>query len=320
MIRRRARSASTAVFVLLLAALPGVASAQGGAANEAGAEALFTEGRALVEAGKLAEGCKKLEASQALDPGTGTLIHLADCLERLGRTASAWARFREAATRATRDGRADWESIAKTRAAELEPRLARLRVEASPGVAVRSNGAELPAAALGSALPVDPGDYVLTASARGKKSWSSRVAVAAAATVTITIPPLAVDPSSTELEGAPAARSSEASSPLRPVGYATGAVGLVGIVVGGVTGLAAISFNNRSKKACPDPGVCADDRARSDNDSARSAATVSTIAFVAGGALLAGGVALVLAAPSPSARASAHLRASPQAVWLEATW
>jgi hypothetical protein len=219
-----------------------------------------------------------------------------------------------------RDGRADWESIAKTRAAELEPRLARLRVAAPPGVVVRSNGAELPAAALGSALPMDPGAYVLTASARGKKPWSSHVAVTAAATVTNTVPPLEADPASSELEAAPEARPGEASSPLRPVGYATGAVGLVGLVVGGVTGLAAISFNNRSKKVCPDPGVCADDRARSDNDSARSAATVSTIAFVAGGALLAGGIALVLSAPSRGARTSAQLRATPRALWLEATW
>ena len=319
---RRIPGALLLVPLLALAlAHAGTAAAQAPSSNEAAAEALFDEGRALIGSGRVEEGCKKLEASQALDPGTGTLLHLADCYEKVGRTASAWARFHEAASRAARDGRADWESIAKTRSAELEPKLARLRIDAPPGVVVRRDGDEIPSAALGSLLPIDPGEHTLTASAPGKKTWSSRINAAPSALATIAVPPLESD--GAPHDAAPGAKVPE-GPPLRSVGYAVGAVGIVGLAVGVVGGLAAISKNGRSKNVCPTSGICADESARSDNDAARSAATVSTIGFVAGGALLAGGLALVLFAPSSSPSsspgASARLHGSPQAIWLEGTW
>jgi len=300
------------------------AAAQAPSSNEAAAEALFNEARTLIAAGQLAEGCKKLEASQTLDPGTGTLLHLADCYEKVGRTASAWARFREAASRAARDGRADWESIAKTRSAELEPKLAKLRIEAPPGVVVRRDGDEIPAAALGSTLPIDPGEHTLTASAPGKKPWSTRVSATASSVATVSVPALENDPAAPGTDVAPDGKPSDGTA-LRTVGYSMGGIGIIGLAGGTVSGLSAISKNDRSKEVCPSSGICADEGARSTNDDARSAATVSTIAFVAGGALLAGGIALVLLAPSssssPSAsRASAKLHASPQAIWLQGTW
>jgi hypothetical protein len=297
------------------------AFAQAASSNEAAAEALFNEARTLIGAGQVEEGCKKLEASQRLDPGTGTLLHLADCYEKLGRTASAWARFREAASHAARDGRADWETIAKTRSAEIEPKLAKLRIDAPAGVVVKRDGDEIPAAALGTALPIDPGEHMVTASAPGKKSWSRRVSASPSAVALVTVPALEDDGASSEQRATPEASTSDGSA-LRTVGYVAGGLGIVGLAIGTVSGLSAASKNSRSKDICPNSGVCADEGARTANDEARSAATISTLGFVAGGALLAGGVALVLLAPSSSSpsRASARLAASPQALWLEGTW
>lgn len=309
---------STIAAASLAIATPSIARAQG-ASNEAAAEALFNEARTLVDAGRVEEGCKKLEASQKLDPGTGTLLHLADCYEKLGRTATAWARFREASSRAARDGRADWEGIAKTRASELEPKLARLRIEAPAGVVVQRDGDEIPGAALATPLPIDPGEHVLTASAPGKKPWSGKVVATASATIEVRVPPLEDDPDAAARE---ADRTSSPGSSLKTVGWVLGAVGLVGVTVGAITGLSAISANNRSKDVCPANGVCPDESARADNDSARSSATISTIGFVAGGVLFAGGLALVLTSPSSSSsnKASASLRASPNALFLQGSW
>ena len=324
--RRCALLLSSTSLVVLASLVPGVSSAAPGASsNEAAAEALFNEGRALIDTGHVAEGCTKLEASQALDPGTGTLLHLADCYERSGRTATAWARFREAAARAARDGRTDWESIAKTRSAELEPKLAKLRIDAPAGVVVRRNGDEIPAAALGSTLPVDPGETTISASASGKKPWTAVVRATAANVTTVTVPPLEDDGSARPVGSSPAPdRKSGGGSTFRVVGYTAAAVGVVGLGVGIVSGLSAISLNDRSKRVCPTSGVCADAGARSDADSARSAATISTIGVVAGGTLLAAGVALVLFAPSSSSTSSppttARLRVSPQAMWIEGAW
>jgi hypothetical protein len=283
--------------------------------NEAAAEALFTEGRTLIDGGRIEEGCRKLEASNALDAGTGTLIHLGDCYEKLGRTATAWARFREAAARAAREQRSDWEKIANARASELEPKLAKLRVDAPPGVTVSRDGQEIPAAALGSPLPLDPGETKLTAAQSGKKTWTTRVRVAPSSLATVVVPALENE------EGAETHRETDSGSTLRILGFTAGGVGLVGIVVGTVTGLRASSLDGRSKELCPTDGVCSSDQAREDNDNARSAATISTIGFVAGGLLVATGVTLLVLAPSSSStRASAAVRAAPAGILLEGAW
>ena len=51
------------------------------------AEALFDEGKSLMIEGKLAVACEKLEQSQRIDPAVGTLLYLAECYEKSGRTA-----------------------------------------------------------------------------------------------------------------------------------------------------------------------------------------------------------------------------------------
>jgi hypothetical protein len=124
--RSRPRSSWSLACAFAVTTFGGTAHAQ--TSQSAAAEALFEAGREQIASGELDEGCRKMEASQKIDPAVGTLLYLGDCQERLGRTASAWAAFREAASLARLSGQPQREEIATTRAAALEPRLSRVKV------------------------------------------------------------------------------------------------------------------------------------------------------------------------------------------------
>src|SRR5262245_39437134 len=92
------------------------------------AAALFREGKALmdkaeVDKGDYAPACGKLEESQRLDPGGGTILNLALCHEKQGRPATAWAEFIEALGIARRDHRQARIDLAEEHIAKLEPTL-----------------------------------------------------------------------------------------------------------------------------------------------------------------------------------------------------
>ena len=145
-------------FGLALATAASHAYAQ---SDPGAARSLFDEGRKLLAEGKYSAACPKLEESQKLDPGMGTLFNLADCWEHIGRTASAWARFREVAEAASRSGQHDREKIARARVAALDAKLSRLIVEvraSDQGLELKKDGVPFGAAQWGSALPTDAGD------------------------------------------------------------------------------------------------------------------------------------------------------------------
>ena len=110
-------SLAFACATLSVSGYEGSARADASLADKAAAQSLFDEGRKLMSAGKYADACPKLAESQKLDPGVGTQFHLADCYEKLGQTASAWAGFLEAASAAKSMGQADREKVARERAA-----------------------------------------------------------------------------------------------------------------------------------------------------------------------------------------------------------
>lgn len=78
---------------------------------------------------------------------------------------------------------------------------------------------------------------------------------------------------------------------LRYVGYGAAGLGVVGLGVGAVAGLFTIS---RKGSDCDAKGECNPGT----RDSLSSTAAISTVAFIAGAALVAGGVAIVLLSPT----------------------
>jgi hypothetical protein len=163
-------------LALGLVAIPAAARAS----DSSAAQALFDEGRRLIKDGRWAAACSKLEESQRLDPGMGTLFHLSACYAQTGRIASAWSSFLEVAREAKARGETARERVARQRASELEPKLSRVKVNVPSPEAeleVKRDGRVVPRAEWGETVPVDEGDHVIEASAPGKKPWRSAVRV-----------------------------------------------------------------------------------------------------------------------------------------------
>jgi hypothetical protein len=183
---------------------------------------------------------------------------------------------------------------------------------------VKRDGVVVGGSELGTAIPVDPGEHVVEATAPGKKPWKTSAKVAAGAgEQKVTVGPLEVDPAAAQAAatppapapaGTPAAQAGTASadagekkpSMQKTLGFVALGAGVIGLGVGAVTGVMAMSKNKSSTDACPNDGPCASPDAVDANGSAKSLATISTVGFIAGGVLAAAGAVLVISAPSGS--------------------
>ena len=303
------------------------AQTQGSASEKAAAQALYEEGKQLLEAGKVEQACPKFEASQQLDAGVGTLLYLADCYGRAGRTASAWATFLEAASAAKNQGQSEREQLARDRAAALESKLSKLTLVGTDATSMQQaevtlNGRSVPRASWGVPLPVDPGPQMIEVRAPNKKPWSTTLQIPPGASERrLEIPRLADAPES--VPAAPSATNAPAEtaepsskSGLRTAGWIVAGAGVVGVGVGSYFGLRAISKNDDSKAHCRTAHLC-DSTGLALRDDAKDAATISTIAFAAGGALAAGGVALLVFAPSNKERGKVSVKLAPNVAAVE---
>jgi len=290
------------------------------ASGKAAAEALFDSGVQLMKAGRFAEACPKLETSQRVDPAVGTLLYLAECYERLGRTASAWATFREAESLARGSNQADRARTAGTRAQKLEPELAYLTVNVPPearveGLVVKRGGALVLQDLYGVAAPVDPGVIEIEASAPGHRRHTSQLKVAARGKEVATVPKLEAEPGaegppvapvvagagtqpaneSTPPPAQPTKDEPAKSGPDHTLAFVVGGVGLVGIGVGSYFGLRAFSKNSEADDFCNEDNVC-QKQGMDLSQEAENAALVSNIGFIFGGAALATGLVLFFTA------------------------
>ncbi len=270
------------------------------------AEALFQDGRALFDAGRIAEACDKLQESYNADPALGTLLHLALCHETQGKTASAWSEYMRAATHANRLQQDKREELSRTRAAALKEKLSLVTLalgHSDPkGIAVALDGQSLGAAAIGTAIPMDPGTHVLVVTQQGKKTYRTEFQVdAKPSSSRVEIPPLepeevapqpAFSASSALPSSSPPGEALESekhpeSKPRRTVAWSAGGVGLIAIGVGTYFGLKTFSQRDDAIAQCPDqrctPG------GMDARDSAVTSSTISTIGFGLGLAALATG-------------------------------
>lgn len=304
---------SIAACAAVLAASPVSAQdAPPGPEEEAMAQSLFDAGRALMADGKIAEACEKFEESNRIAPSAGTSLNLGKCLESSGRTASAWAAYKRAIGLGRATGQTRHVAAGETFVADIEPRLSKLRVEATdpaPGLVVKRGGAVLGGAALGVPLAVDPGEHTIEAAAPGRTPWSTRVVVEPGTPETVVvIPPLAASGAASPRLPPPPPPSDDRDT-LRLAGLVVGGAGLAGVVVGVAFGVMTLSDATAAEE---DPSLCPAHRCTPAGEdaiaSAETKAWVSNVALgVGAAAVITGGVLVVLSlgddAP-PSATAS----------------
>jgi hypothetical protein len=317
-------------------------AAQTSPADKAMAESLFDRGVALMKKGQFAEACTQLEQSQTIERGIGTLLYLAECYEKLGRTASAWAMFREASSAARAEGQADRAKTGSARADRLEPQLSKLAINvtaasAPQGLLVLRNGETVPAGVWGQSVPVDPGEQRVEARAPGHASWSVMLQLPPnGASLSVDVPeltatsqpaspPLAASAVNEPVTPLPAAALTAASSDQRsgrankwqkPLGLVLGGVGVVALGLGTYFGARAISKTSDSEKAC-NSTLCSDPTAsHKAYDAAHSAATLSSVFVIGGAAFLVGGAVVYFTGPSEE---SPHLalRGTPGGAGIE---
>jgi hypothetical protein len=304
---------------VLVAALafPAAARAEATPQDQAVAQSLYDEARTLMNAKNFAQACPKLEESQRLDPSPATEFHLADCYERVGRTASAWAAFLEVASNSRLAGRAEREKVARERAEALAPKLTKLVINVPAGaqvsgLVVKRNGTVVREGQWGTGVPVDQGAQSIEAAAPGKLPWQTQVqATGEGKTTSVEVPPLSDAPAAiaeshpagaaTAASSVPAAEPAATSSPRgntqRIAAVAVAGVGVVGVAIGSVLGVSAINKNSDANKGHCTGNTC-DAVGVSLRQDAVHAGNLSTVAFVVGGVAIAGGAVLWFTAPS----------------------
>lgn len=338
----KARALGGALAALVLAAsLPGAAQTPKPAkppeshANKAAAQTLFDQAMDLRKKGSHEAACAKLTESQRLDPAPGTKFYLAECLEQIGKLASAWTLYTEVADEMATTNQKKREAFARERSAALAPRLSRVTIVVpdavrAPDLVVRRGDVLVGEAQWGVAVPVDPGTLTIEAAAPGRAPFSKTVDVREpGSTLTVVLPPWrprAPDPTATATSSpAPTGPTSVTPTapppfpPLRAAGLVLGGLGVAGLAVGAALGGLALAKKDESNAGPCDAArdVCSPEGLALRSD-AITVATGSTVAFVVSGVVLAAGATLVVLPMTSAVRTSIVVR--PDRLTVEGRW
>lgn len=287
----------------------------------ADAEALFNKAKDLRDAGNYGQACPLFEDSQRLDPQLGTLINLADCYEKQGKWATAWARYKAAIEIAEKrgDDRIDFVREGRDR---VEPKVPKVIIEVTndaEGLRVQRGGVKLSETMYGVQLPVDPGlvpvtilrgdDVLEEREVEAKEGEVSTVELDLAAIAAANPPPPDPKPEPVvQPVPVPVTPSEPYDATHRNVGIIISAVGATAVLVAG--GLEIAALVKKGEANAPDSCVnkfCTEDGL----DAASSAKTFAEVGQwlgIGGLVTLAVGATVFFTAPSePDDEASAQL-------------
>jgi hypothetical protein len=282
------------------------------------AERLFSDGLKLAHSGDCARARDKFTESYASDPAPGTLINWALCEEKLGRSATALELLRLADQTLPQSHPKRAGMVKHMDALAKRAPILRLRMTSAlpAGATVVMDGAMLDATALARGVLGDPGLHVIEMRAPGREDRRYEVTLAEGTTLEVTVEP--GPPRSSEPAGQRrAALGSGESSSTTTLGWALAGGGVTAIGVGAVTGLLALGKKNELERSCNvDQKSCTTDAGVEASSAGGTFATVSTVAFVLGGASLAVGGYLLLTKKDAPATARLSAAAGPSTIGI----
>ncbi|MBA3454524.1 MAG: hypothetical protein H0T42_15650 [Deltaproteobacteria bacterium] len=192
------------------------------------ADRLFEEGKAMLD-NDLAAACLKFEESlQFNSQAIGTLLNVALCDEKLGRYASAVAKFGEARDRAKEQGMEVHRKAAEEHIQALAAKVPHLTLAFSEPPRAQTtiviDDRLIPFSSIAN-HPVDPGAHDVVVSAPGHVAYKARFEIAAGEAKDLAIPPLQ--------------KSVSVQSSRRRIGRITTGAGIAAVGTGVVLGLVA---------------------------------------------------------------------------------
>ena len=302
------------VVVVVMALGGGVAFADA----QAEAVALFDQGIKDMKAGNFEKACKSLAQSLSLVNDSGTKGALARCYEKQGKLATSWLLWRELAdTAPTPELRKD----ATKQANKLDARVPKYQVAhvgMTPGLVLMVNDKTVDPL-IDIPVPIDPGPVRVSASAPGHEPWKAELKAEEGKVLSIEVPELVaskVVPDKTKSD-----KGKKVATPgrgRRLLGWTLAGVGVAAAGGGGFFGLQARSRYADAKDICGGTIDQCDplkvDDAQSKVDSARSAGTLSTALFAAGGAAIAIGIVVVVTAPKAKEQRTVTVAPAPGGV------
>lgn len=265
------------------------------------ARELSKRGYELLLVSKCDEAIPLLKRSAELAPDARTLVNLGRCEEKTKHFRDAVSHYEAARELAREKLSAEMVTQLDGMVESAKRRVPHIRLvlakAAPPSTIVKLGGVKLPR---DQELALDPGEISFVVTAAGYEANTLTLTLAEGQTQTITVAPGAKTAPAGPPAFAPLSNKPN-SSPLKTVGVITLIAGAGAVALGGVFGAIAMGKKSSAEDAGCKDRVCPDGNAANLREDAKSAGTVSTIFFVGGGVLAAGGVALFLVAPSASA-------------------
>jgi hypothetical protein len=298
---------------------------------------------------RYATACPTLRKSFRAEARAETLFRLGECEEAAGNITSAAALYDDylalfgRLSPSEQKEEKDRERVAVRRREALEKDIPhvifKLPAQVPDGLRVTrrpKDGGDPVEVALGTPLPIDPGEHYIATSAPDRATWEKRFFIHKGEQLTVDLDVMPPDPAKATRFSKPIEPVPNLLPPLEPrtsgrrvAAYVTGGLGVAALLTSAVTG--AITWGQKGtidtncmdepsmKRICNTVGQDA-------ADLAKTLGTVSTVTIVAGGVLLGTGVVLYLTEPTPNklgaapGRVTFGLNAAPMGAGATAKW